>query len=345
VMNISIAMATFNGSHFIEQQLRTLSEQTVRPAELVIADDGSTDDTIPIAEHFARLAPFPVHIYRSAATKGYRQNFVDAASFCTSELIAFCDQDDIWHKEKLAEVRKHFLDSSVLLVHHNSRVVDRNGMPLGTLVPGGTHPPTSDPLTIDPRTFALGFSQVFRRSLLSFSHLRKQSLDFHFPEQRLELAHDQWFFFLASVLGRIVYVDQPLVDYRQHGGNLFGVESDKNLQPIVKLQQRFIKGANFFEHLASVANKLARILQAIAEDPGQPSRFRDAAAAGMAQYRRLAEWLELRTDAYRKPLLPDRLEIWLRLLRTEAYKSKAPWPFDKKSAMRDAVVGVLLGPR
>ena len=140
-MNISIAMATFNGSHFIEQQLRTLSEQTVRPAELVIADDGSTDDTIPIAEHFARLAPFPVHIYRSAATKGYRQNFVDAASFCTSELIAFCDQDDIWHKEKLAEVRKHFLDSSVLLVHHNSRVVDRNGMPLGTLVPGGTHPP------------------------------------------------------------------------------------------------------------------------------------------------------------------------------------------------------------
>ena len=79
-------------------------------------------------------------IYRSAATKGYRQNFVDAASFCTSELIAFCDQDDIWHKEKLAEVRKHFLDSSVLLVHHNSRVVDGNGMPLGTLVPGGTHP-------------------------------------------------------------------------------------------------------------------------------------------------------------------------------------------------------------
>jgi hypothetical protein len=75
-----------------------------------------------------------------------------------------------------------------------------------------------------PWSYSLGFTQVFRRDILWFRYLWERSIDCNFPNERL--AHDQWVFFLSCVLGKIVYIDQELVDYRQHDNNLYGVEWD-----------------------------------------------------------------------------------------------------------------------
>ncbi|MDQ2764316.1 MAG: hypothetical protein M3Y22_12810, partial [Pseudomonadota bacterium] len=58
----------------------------------------------------------------------------------------------------------------------------------------------------------------------------------------------------------------------------------------------------------------------------------------------LAERLEQRAKVYRQPWLGARFSQWILLLRGDAYKAAAPWTFDRKSAMRDAVLGVVLGP-
>ena len=96
---ISIAMATYNGERFLEEQLRTLSEQVRLPDEVVVCDDGSTDCTQEILAQFAKSAPFPVRLVINDRRLGWRENFLKAASICTSDYIAFCDQDDIWFPE------------------------------------------------------------------------------------------------------------------------------------------------------------------------------------------------------------------------------------------------------
>ncbi len=73
---------------------------------------------------------------------------------------------------------------------------------------------------LSPISFSFGFTQIFRRSMLQFSNLWTMSLDHLAPGE--PLAHDQWFFFLASALGKIGYLDEPLVAYVQHGKNTYG---------------------------------------------------------------------------------------------------------------------------
>src|SRR6476661_530126 len=110
--SISILMATYNGGQFLDSQLESLAVQSKLPSELIVSDDCSTDDTISIIQRFIKHSPFPVHIHRNPHNKGYKQNFIDAMMFCTSRLIAFCDQDDVWNKNKLRLVSEKFADES-----------------------------------------------------------------------------------------------------------------------------------------------------------------------------------------------------------------------------------------
>ena len=112
-------MTTFNGARYLGEQLNSLSCQTVKPLELVVCDDGSTDETVAILQSFSALAPFTVRMFQNAERLGYKQNFIKAASLCTGSLIAFCDQDDIWNDDKLYVVSKYFSQSDDLLVAHD----------------------------------------------------------------------------------------------------------------------------------------------------------------------------------------------------------------------------------
>jgi len=127
--SISVAMATFNGARYLGEQLTSLSSQTVKPLELVVCDDGSTDETAAILQSFSALAPFTVRVFKNAERLGYQQNFIKAASLCKGSLIAFCDQDDIWNDDKLDVVTKYFRQSDDLLVAHDFSVFFENDRP------------------------------------------------------------------------------------------------------------------------------------------------------------------------------------------------------------------------
>jgi hypothetical protein len=71
-------MATYNGARYIAEQLESFTRQTAIPSELVITDDGSTDDTLDIIDLFAARAPFPVRVERNVKRLGYRANFMKA---------------------------------------------------------------------------------------------------------------------------------------------------------------------------------------------------------------------------------------------------------------------------
>ena len=219
---ISIALATYNGSAFVAEQLESLAKQTVAPLELVVTDDSSTDDTIAIVEKFAATANFPVRIYRNDTRMGFRGNFMKAISLCGGDLVACCDQDDVWHPLKLERVSAAFgVDTKIKLVFHGAWLIDAQGERIG---PANllALPPRSEPLSFFPMLGVLGFAMTFRRELVGFNEYWPRSVDHLSTSNRM--AHDQWYLFLASAIGDIVCLDERLVDYRQHGGNAYGVK-------------------------------------------------------------------------------------------------------------------------
>ena len=147
---VSVAMATYNGQEHLRRQLDSLAAQSQFPAELVVTDDASEDDTIATIEAFAKTSPFPVYIHRNENRLGYRSNFMRAANLCRSELIAFCDQDDYWYPDKIKLSVKPFSDREVLLAFHNADVVTLDGKRVGSLATFAAQKPVLTPLSAIP---------------------------------------------------------------------------------------------------------------------------------------------------------------------------------------------------
>ena len=120
---VSIAMATYNGGRFIEEQLDSFVRQTLAPDELVITDDGSDDRTLEILERFATSAPFKVHVHRNAKRLNYSRNFERAIGLCSSDILFLSDQDDVWFPEKIATVAAQFEKNPDVSVVVNDQIL------------------------------------------------------------------------------------------------------------------------------------------------------------------------------------------------------------------------------
>ncbi len=107
-LSISIALCTYNGGRYLREQLASLENQTYAPIELVVCDDGSTDDTLRQLAEFQERVSFPVSIIRNATNLGYSRNFQNAIRLCTGDIIALSDQDDRWHPHKLDRLSQAF---------------------------------------------------------------------------------------------------------------------------------------------------------------------------------------------------------------------------------------------
>ena len=218
-MDVSIAMATYNGARYLPAQLDSLARQTELPAELVVCDDQSCDATLDLVEKFARTAPFPVVLRENPRRLHFADNFLQAADLCTSDHVSFCDQDDIWHRQKIATVTEAFGTSDACLVAHNASLIDADGR----VVSESGHIKRHGMLTgaeLHPWGFFLGFTCTFKKQLLSLIPGDQRPFDFIDPTHRF--AHDRWVAFLASIYGDVYVLDDKLAGYRNHGSNASG---------------------------------------------------------------------------------------------------------------------------
>jgi glycosyltransferase involved in cell wall biosynthesis len=334
---ISVAIATYNGGRFLQEQLDSIAAQTLSPCEVVICDDGSADDTLQVVERFARVASFPVRSLRNQVRLNYRANFMKAAQCCSGDLIAFCDQDDLWRADKLSVVANAFADPDVLLVHHNARVFSAasgvTGLLFGELRPALV----SGPLCRTPFDLAPGFTQVFRRSLLPLSDLREATLDYWGP--RAPLAHDQWIYILASSLGKVCYLSETLADYRQHENNLVGARRT-NPSRLHGMKVRLTRLSDY-GHLEIAFDAIARALAAATAYPIDEELARRAPVAA-ERYRELAEAYADRRQAHAAASLIARAAAWKRLWRRGRYRPGGNFFFAGHAAARDLLHGVCL---
>lgn len=100
-MKLSVALCTYNGESFLQQQLDSILQQELSVDEIVICDDGSTDRTISIIESYKQRYHYPTFILeQNKKNKGVRKNFEYAISLCSGDIIFLSDQDDVWQCEK-----------------------------------------------------------------------------------------------------------------------------------------------------------------------------------------------------------------------------------------------------
>lgn len=217
---VSVVMATFNGEQYLTQQLESLLRQTLLPHEVIVSDDNSSDGTIDIAREILSRSGINCDVFVNPQNLGFRENFMSAAARASGDLIAFCDQDDIWMPKKLEICSAYLEDPDVSLVAHTAITVDAAGNRIGEFRQGIETTRKLAPLTLDPWGTYWGFSCVFKRSLLNICAPSRRFVDYIDP--RHLIAHDRWVTFLGQMVGAIVEIEEPLAEYRQHSANVFG---------------------------------------------------------------------------------------------------------------------------
>ena len=228
LQRISVAMATYNGSRFIQEQLDSLERQTLVPFELVVTDDGSTDDTLEIVRRFGERVTFPVRIFPNPERLGYADNFFRSASLCEGPIVAYCDQDDRWLENKLEVCSRYFQDPEVMLTCHTAELWDGEHS-IGRFFPEIAKTEIHPPVSLDPLLLIPGFTIIFRRSLLQLLDNKARLRHILNLGSTFEpMAHDNWTFVLGSTVGKVVTIAESLTLYRQHNANAKGAPEERS---------------------------------------------------------------------------------------------------------------------
>jgi hypothetical protein len=217
---ISVAVATYNGERFIEEQLASIMNQRPSPLEIVIADDGSTDRTRDVVAAAVSGAPFPVRIVGGDHV-GLRRNVERAIRACEGPVIALSDQDDVWLPGRLESIQKAFGDPAVTLWFSDADMIDQNGDLVGMrLWEKVTLPPEAKQAMADGHGVGrlihgmtvTGATMAFAQSVRSLALPLPVELD---GPDHLFL-HDGWIAVLAALVGTVVAEAHPFTQYRQH---------------------------------------------------------------------------------------------------------------------------------
>lgn len=212
---ISVVMATFNGEKYLEGQLNSILSQTLKPDEIIVNDDCSTDATLEILRRYK--LEHQINVFVNFEQLGLIENFKKAVSKAkTGNYIALSDQDDVWYPEKLEKCASSLLNFDQndipCLVHSDLLFVDTNDNVLNSSFRRslGQHKYQQNLSTLVYGNFVNGCTSLFNPVLRKF---------FLSMPDSIALNHDGWMALIAFTFGRAAYVDEPLVRYRKHENN------------------------------------------------------------------------------------------------------------------------------
>lgn len=223
-LKLSIAMATYNGSRYISEQLQSLANQTIKPYEIVICDDCSKDNTVEIIENFKRSSGLNIKVFVNHKNLGVIKNFERAISLTSGDIIFISDQDDYWFSNKLeAYVDAFEKNPDVDFVFSDLQISDKDLNPLsGSLFTPDqkNHPEKyvgSNLINtisfVSMKIAASGATIAFRSEITSYI--------IPIPEIK-QLLHDGWIGRIAASTSKCLLLPKPYSKYRQHCNNVDG---------------------------------------------------------------------------------------------------------------------------
>ena len=214
-------MCTFNGARYLRQQLASILDQSQRPDQIVVCDDGSQDGSVDIVHNVLAAAGVDFRLVVNPTRLGTSGNYEQALRLCEHEIVAFADQDDVWHADKLARLGMALLSApAVSAVFSDARAIDAAGRRLEFsqwqacwFGPGVRAAYAADLFPLLVRyPVVCGATLAVRRA---------------FATSCLPIGagwlHDEWLALMCAATSRLQFIDAELVDYRIHDAQSVGL--------------------------------------------------------------------------------------------------------------------------
>ncbi len=219
---VAVLLSTYNGEKYLKEQLESLLNQEFKEWKLYVRDDGSTDSTKQIIEEYARNYPDITVLEDHQPNLGAANGFLHILEQIDAPYYMFCDQDDVWMKEKIAvmmdRIRKEEKKSGnePLLVISDAIVTDQELKPVSDSFWNlNKFPPElllKNSSYINIFNAAPGCTMLFNRNLKNIIPLQDSKI----------LMHDWFLMIFALEKGKVLIEHRPLMFYRQHENNAIG---------------------------------------------------------------------------------------------------------------------------
>lgn len=244
---VTILLATLNGEDYLKAQLESIAAQTYENWQLVVGDDGSTDHTLDILEEFKKQHPNQVTIMKNDPPTGSaKNNFINLLRNSYGPHFMFCDQDDVWKPDKIyltlqkmEALETRYGEKTPILVHTDLSVADENLEMIAE---------SFFQYADIPKRIYLN-QLIVQNSVTGCTVMINRCLQQYFlqllPVSKI-IMHDYWAALIAKVFGKIGFVNEPTMYYRQHGHNSVGAKHAGNP---VYLYQRLREGKNTYRRM------------------------------------------------------------------------------------------------
>ncbi len=220
---VAIIMTTYNGERYVGEQIDSILASSYQEFELFIYDDGSKDSTLSILREYETKNPGKVHVIQNEKNLGVTLNFLQAICKTTMDYVMFCDQDDVWMPNKIAltlrrirHMEAQLGEKTPLAVFTDAVVVDRELKVLFESFFHSNHlnPRRTDLPHILMENKLIGCTVMINKALRNILQSRSLPTKARF--------HDWWVALIATSMGKIGFVDEGTLLYRQHGNNVVG---------------------------------------------------------------------------------------------------------------------------
>ena len=248
---VTILLSTYNGSKFLRQQLDSLYQQTYPNIRILVRDDGSIDSTRALLEKEqakGRITLFEEHGNLGAAPSFFE--LLKNAATTETEYVAFCDQDDVWHPEKIARA---VLRLTGVAVDHPAmycsrvEIVDERLSHIG--------------YTMLPRKIGFGNALVdcvTTGCTIVLNRAAVRLLGKNLPSSGV--MHDWWCYLVMSCFGEVIYDSTATLKYRQHDSNTIGLATNEFIQ-FARRCHRFFGGCGGHLRMSTQAVYLLEIFK------------------------------------------------------------------------------------
>lgn len=304
---VEIALSTYNGARFIDEQLDSYVSQTFHDWALVVRDDASSDDTVERIRRHARAHGYPLRFTtESGVHAGYPATFYSLFEQTRSPVVLFSDQDDVWMPEKIAltvDHLDHLPKNRPALMHSDLSVVDAN---LREIHPSYLRYRSSYPPRSTSVTGLLCWEYVTGCTMGVNARAREM---FKRPPAGVRAGHDAWIALTCAALGTVQFMDRPTLFYRQHGANVIGADYRSTTAGVVPWSR-----LSLVERRARNAAPLARaraLLDCHGEDLTEKARAELTFFANLDAVNPLALWELGRSGALPADRHVRRRVLWM----------------------------------
>jgi glycosyltransferase involved in cell wall biosynthesis len=237
-MSVDIVLATYNGDRYLDAQIQSLLTQDYSDWHLLIRDDGSCDRTHEIIQDYLQREPNRLQWINAGESEnvGVTLNFNRLLDQSLGDYTFLCDQDDSWLPQKITDslqtmqcLESQWGAETPILVHSDLSVASEQ---LEVLHSSFWRSHNLDP-TCNSLRHLLIRNNITGCTVVINKALRELAL----PIPQSAFMHDWWLGLVAAAFGKISYLKQPTVKYRQHQQNQVGAQSKKLRYTASRLQQ------------------------------------------------------------------------------------------------------------